>query len=161
MTKRTGRSLPWLFAAPLLTWVVAAAVNSTAFVMGNPPSGLGSATTLVAICAWLVAAWFAGARESTSFLRFAVVFWIAEVAGTPLTFWALNASPGMSATRGGLVLPLCLFALMAPLYGLYALLPMWEPVAQAAAVGIATFAMTMVAYSFGRRSQRLPGSDSL
>lgn len=151
MTKGSGRSLPWLFAVPLLMWVAAGAVNSTAFIMGNPSTGFGVATTLAAVCAWPVAGWFAGAGESRGFVRFAAVFWTAEVVGAPLAFWALNASSGMSASQGGFLLPLLLFALMAPLYGLYALLPAWEPIAQAATVGITASAMTLVAYVSGRR----------
>jgi hypothetical protein len=49
---------------------------------------------------------------------------------------------------------------MAPLYGLYALLPAWEPIAQAAAVGITAFAMTLVAYVSGRRICRARGSGT-
>ena len=161
MTKRTGRSLSWLFAVPLLAWVAAGAANSTGFIMGNPPTGLGLATTVVAVCAWFIAGGFAGAWGSTSFVRFAAFFWIAAVVGPPLVFWVLNASRGMSASQGGLVLPLLLYALMAPLYGLYALLPAWAPVAQAAAVGVTALAMTLVAYVTGRRASRARGSDAL
>ena len=156
----TGRTILWPAAIALLTWVAAGVANSAAFIMGNPPAGLGVATTLVAVCAWLVAGWFAGARRATGFVRFATVFWIAVLVGAPLAFWALNASPGMSATQGGWVLPLLLFALMAPLYGLYALLPAWEPIAQAAALGVTAFAMTLVAYVAGRRISGTDGNEA-
>jgi len=84
----------------------------------------------------------------------ATIFWITIVAGTPLVFWALTAAPGRTVSQGGIVLPLLLFALMAPLYGLYALLPSWEPVVQAAITSAAVFATTMAAYLIRRHVWR-------
>lgn len=160
MKGRTRRGLPWLFAIPLLAWIAAGVVSSGAFIMGDPPDSSNVAATLVAVCAWIVAGWFAGAWRSRGFIRFAIVFWVAAVAGAPLTFWALNASTGMSASQGGFVLPLLLFVLVAPLYGLYALLPTWEPIMQAATVGLAAFAVTVVAYATGWRTHRAGGSEA-
>lgn len=152
--------MPWLFAIPVFAWIAAGAVNSGVFIMGDPPDRSNLAATLVAVCAWIVAGWLTGAWGSRGFIRFAVVFWVAAVAGAPLTFWALNASTGMSASQGGFVLPLLLFVLVAPLYGLYALLPAWEPIVQAAAVGLTAFAMTVIAYATGWRTHQAPGGEA-
>jgi hypothetical protein len=141
---------------PLIIWALAGVANAGAFIMGNPPSTLGVVCTTVALCAWLGAGWSAGARQDVGFAGFAV-FWIAVLFGAPVTSWALSASPGMSVSRGGWVLPMILFALMAPLYGLYALLPAWEPIVQATTVGASTLVLTLVAYFAGRRLGRAGG----
>jgi hypothetical protein len=134
----------------LLMWVVAGVANANGFIMGGAPTALGVGATIVAACAWLLAGGIAGSR-TTSFVRFATVFWGMVVAGTPLVFWALTVAPGRAVSQGGFVLPLLLFTLMSPLYGLYALLPPWEPIVQGAVIGAAVFAMTLVAYFGGRR----------
>ena len=135
----------------LLMWVVAGVANANGFIMGGAPTVLGVVTTIVAACAWLLAGWIAGSQRTTSFFRFATVFWGMVVAGTPLVFWALTVAPGRAVSQGGFVLPLLLFTLMSPLYGLYALLPPWEPIVQGAVIGAAVFVMTLVAYFGGQR----------
>ncbi len=141
----------------LLTWVVAGVANANGFIMGSAPTALGVGATIVAACAWLLAGWIAGSRRTASFVRFAAVFWGMVVAGTPLVFWALTAAPGRAVSKGGFVLPLLLFTLISPLYGLYELLPPWEPVVQGAVVGAAVFAMALVAYFGGRRIAQATG----
>ena len=137
-----------------LTWLVAGAVNANGFIMGSTPSAAGVVTTLVTACAWPVAGWFAGSQSEAGFIRLATVFWITVVAGAPLVFWALNTAPGMTVSQGGMVLPILLFALAAPLYGLTAVLPSWEPIVQTVVIGVAIFAMTLVGYLARRRIGR-------
>lgn len=152
----TSEKRGWRVVAVILplSWVVAGLVNAGGFIMGYAPTAAGVVATLVAVCAWLVAGWLAGSRSGTRFVRFATVFWTAVVAGTPLVFWVLTVAPGRTVSQGGIVLPLLLFALVAPLYGLYALLPPWEPIVQGAVIGAAVFAMTLVTYLVRRRIGR-------
>lgn len=135
----------------LLTWAVAGLANAGGFIMGEAPTAVGVAAALLAVCSWLAAGWFAGSRSEAYLVRFATMFWTVVVAVPFLVFWVLDASPGVDATPGGFVFPLLLFVLMTPLYGLYALLPPWEPVVQGAAIGAAIFAVTRIAYFAGRR----------
>jgi len=151
MTTASRHHMIVTVATLLLTWVVAGVANAVGFIMGYEPTAVGVVATLVAVCGWLAAGWFAGSRSEASFLRFATILWTIVVVGGPFAFWALEASPGMSATQGGLVLPLLLFVLVAPLYGLYALLPLGEPIVQSAVVGVVVFVMTLVAYYAARR----------
>lgn len=149
--KRGARVGVWVL---LLAWAVAGVINAGGFLMGNTPSASGVATTLVAVCVWPIAGWFAGSQPGAGLVRFATAFWIAVVAGAPLVLWALNTAPGLSAMQGGFVLPLLLFALAAPLYGLAAALPSLEPMVQTMVVGLAVFSMTLAAYLARRRVGR-------
>lgn len=138
----------------LLVWVVAGVTNSGGFIMGNAPTTFGTVTTLIVVLAWLLAGWLAGVGSKTGFVRFAAVFWVAMVVGGPLVFWALTAAPGMTILQGGWVLPLLLFVVAAPLYGLVALLPYQAAVVWTAGMGVAVLAMTLGSYSPGRRVVR-------
>jgi hypothetical protein len=142
----------------LLTWAVAGAVNAVEFIMGYAPSAVGAVATLVAACAWPMAGWFAGSRSGTGFIRSAAVFWIAVAAGAPLVLWALNRAGGLTVSQGGAVLPLLLFVLAAPLHGLTAALPSWEPAVQTAVIGVAVFVLTLVSYLVRRRIERRSSS---
>lgn len=135
----------------LLVWAVAGATNSIGFIMGNEPTIVGVVTTLLVVGTWLFVGWFAGSRSKTGFLRFAVVFWIIVAAGAPLVLWALNAAPGLTIIQGGWILPLLLFVISAPLYGVVAMLPYQAAATWTAGVGIAVLAMTLGAYLAGRR----------
>lgn len=159
MMTANARAIVLTVVIPLLTWAAAGVANAGGFIMGNPPTALGTASTIVALCVWMAAAWYAGARSGASIMRFAV-FWIAVLAGAPIASWALNASSGKSATRGGWVLPLLLLALMAPLYGLYALLPAWGAVAQGAVTAGTGLALTLAAYAAGRYSGQSVQQDT-
>jgi hypothetical protein len=144
----------------LVTWAIAGLVND--FIMGGPPTTVGVAATLVAVCAWIVTGWLAGSRSTGGFVRSATAFWALVVVGAPAVFWMLTVAPGREFSEGGwinVLLLLLLFVLMAPLYGLYALLPAWEPIAQSAFVGITIFAMTLAAYYAGRRISGVDGSE--
>ena len=79
-----------------LTWVVAGVVNANGSFMGNVPTAAGSVTSLVAVCVWPVAGWFAGSRSGTGFLRLATVFWVTVVVGAPLVAWAVSSAPGLT-----------------------------------------------------------------
>jgi len=105
----------------------------------------------VVVCAWPVAGWFAGSKSRAGFVRFAAVFWTIVVAGGPLVFWALIAAPGLTTSQGGWVLPLLLFALAAPLYGLVAMFPYQTAIVWTAGIGVVVLAMTLGAYLSGRR----------
>ena len=137
-----------------LTWAAAGVVNANGFIMGGQPTTIGVLATLTAVCVWLVVGWIAGSQSRSRFVRYAIAFWTTVLAGTPLVFWALTVAPGRTVTQGGIVLPVLLFALMAPLYGLYALLPPWEPIVQGPGIGAAVFAMAMVAYLVRRHLWR-------
>lgn len=141
-------------AVLLLTWVVAGVANANQFMMGYAPSAFGAVATLVAVGAWPLAGSLAGRRFGSGFLRLAMVFWIAVVTGGPLVLWALNALPGLTASQGGWLLPLLLFTLVAPVYGLAAALPSWEPAVQTAVIGVAVYTMTLAAYLAGQRIGR-------
>ncbi|MDO8963841.1 MAG: hypothetical protein Q7W30_05030 [Coriobacteriia bacterium] len=136
-----------------LAWVVSGIVNANGFLMGNPPTAVGTVAALVAACAWPVAGWFAGSRARAGFVRLATVFWIIVVPVPPLLLWALKAAPPATASQGSLVpvMVILLFALAAPLYGLTAALPAWEPLMQTVVIGGPAFAMTLVAYLARRR----------
>ena len=146
----------WLVEAVvlLLAWVAAGVANSGGFIMGDVPSIVGVVTTLVVVFTWRLAGWFAGSGSKAGFVRFAAVFWITVVAGGPLVFWALTVAPGLTVSQGGWVLPLLLFVVAAPLYGLVALLPYQSAVVWTAGIGVAVLAMTLGAYSAGRRIGR-------
>lgn len=148
MKSRSAAVIPAL----LVLWAAAGLANAGAFIMGNRPSAMGIAATVLAVCGWLVAAWLTGARAERGFMRFAAIFWGVLVLLTPVVFWVLSAAPGMSALRGGLVLPLLLAVLMAPLYGLYALLPLGEPLFQGTLGALAVLVSTWALYSTGRRT---------
>lgn len=135
-----------LAALALVPWPIAALLNAGEFIMGGPPSGSGVVASIAAACAWPIAAALAGPRSRWSLVRTATGFWFAITAGAPAVGWLLNVSPGRTMSQGGWLLPLMLFALAAPLYGLYSLLPAWEPMTQLAVVGLACFAMTMAAH---------------
>ena len=135
----------------LLVWAVAGALNAGEFIMGGTPTARGVAATLLAICVWPVAGWFAGSRSWAGFIRLVTAFWITVVVGIPLAFWAAKATEGTAFGGVGLVPLSALFALAAPLYGLSALLPPWESILQGATTGAAGFAVTMFAYLLRRR----------
>jgi hypothetical protein len=162
----------------LIAWVVAGVINSGEFIMGRAPTPAGVAVTLVAVCSWLLAGWFAGLRSEGGFARLATVFWVGVVVGGPLDVWAVTLLDGLRASQSvwgtdqsvwalllgllGSVLLLLIFACAAPLYGLYALLPQaWEPIVQCSVTGAAVFAVILGAYFagrwIGRRSSQADG----
>ena len=68
--------------------------------------------------------------------------------------WVLVELPGRSVSQGGLVPFLLWFALLAPLYGLVAMLPYQAAPLWAACMGVAVLAMTLAAYFAGRRIRK-------
>ena len=154
-TKTWGnRGLLAAAAILLLAHAMAGAVNAIGFIMGNPPTPLGILATLVVVCAWPIAGWIAGSRSGGGFLRLATVFWVFVVAGIPLVRWVLVDLPGRSVSQGGLVPFLLWFALLAPLYGLVAMLPYQAAPLWAACMGVAVLAATLAAYFAGRRIRK-------
>ena len=140
----------------LLTWAIAGVTNANASLMGGTPTAVGIASTLVAICVWPVAGWLGGLQHESSFLRLATVFWAVVALGSPVAAWALISAPGLSVIQGGFLLPLLLFVLAAPLYGLTALMPTWdsfsyETLMWTTVVGAAAFTITMAACLARRR----------
>jgi hypothetical protein len=132
------------------TWSVAGLLNANGFIMGNTPSAAGVVASLAAVCVWPVAGWFAGSQSGQGFLRLTTVFWIMVIAGTPLMAWGYVSGPGMTA------LLLLVFALAAPVYGLAALLPTWDPFAWetllwTVVIGLAALSMTLATYCIRRR----------
>jgi hypothetical protein len=171
VTQAVRRHEPVIVVVLLLLWAVAGVINAGEFIMGYAPSAVGVAATLVVVCCWLVAGWFAGLRFEEGFVRVATVFWISVVVGGPLDVWAVTLLEGLSASQSVwgtnqsvwvrllgqfLTVPyLLIFVFMAPLYGLYALLPQsWEPIAQCPATGAAVFAVILAAYFAGRHVGR-------
>ena len=145
---RGARGLRVVAGILLLAWVVAGVVNAIGCIMGNTPTPLGTLATLVAVCAWPIAGWFAGSQSGRGFVRLATIFWVAVVAGIPLVYWALVALSVEIVSQVGYLL---LFALMAPLYGLVGMLPNRAVTVAAVGVGVAVLAMTLGAYLAGRR----------
>lgn len=134
-------------AVPLILWAAAGAVNLEAAVLGVEPPAAGMVATLVAVCAWPVAGWFAGRQSPAGFVRFAAIFWALVGIGTPLVAWAASVS------EGGLmgVLYLILLALAAPLTGLTEALPSWDYWVQTVVIGAAVLGFTLAAYYVGQR----------
>jgi hypothetical protein len=171
VTRAVRRHEPVIVVVLPLLWALAGVINAGEFIMGYAPSAVGVAATLVAVCCWLVAGWFAGLRFEEGFVRLATVVWITVVAGGPLVFWAATLLQGLRISQsawgtdqGVWVLPLgilesvlllLMFVFTAPLYGLYALLPQsWEPTVSCSATGAAVFATILAAYFVGRRIGR-------
>jgi len=156
---RRARGLLVAAVTLLVTWAAAGVVNANQFLMGNVPSATGVVVSLMAVCIWPVVGWFAGSQSGTGFLRLATAFWATVVVGTPLVAWAFSSAPGLTVMQGGFVLPLLLFALAAPLYGLVALLPTWDPFAWetilwTVVIGVSVFGVTLSAYLVQRRRTR-------
>ena len=134
----------------LLAWAAAGAANDNQFWLGATPSASGTAATLVAVGAWPVAGWFWGRRSGSGFIRPAILFWIAVVAGTPVVFWVWSHTR-LTVSGGGWMVVTLMRALAVPLYGLAGtVLPTGEPM-KTMLLGAGVSAMTLVAYLAARR----------
>ncbi len=151
---RGSRGLFVEVAVTLIVWIAAGVINSGGFIMGTEPSAAGVVATLVVLVIWLSAGWLAGSGSKAGFVRFGTVFWLIVVAGGPLVFWALTAAPGMSVMQGGWLLPLLLFVVAAPLYGLVGMLPYQLAVVWTSCIGATVFVSALGAYSAGRHIGR-------
>lgn len=134
----------------LLTWVAAGAANADAFIMGYSPTSLGIAASLAAVGVWPLTAWFAATLPGVRFARLSAVFWATVAAGLPALVLAFEAMEGRTVSEGALIVPLLLIVFGAPIYGLYALLPPWDPTVQSAVLGTVVLTTTLAVF-FARR----------